>query len=493
MGMSPLPFENDRKVYGTGIRTWQLLQPLLENGHEILVCNYAIPSAYEENFITQIKSDFKISYKQDSSRYRFDYNILSKEDFENTDVLRKLFLNFKPHCVVGCTFYPSFMASVFLNEIRSDIDVVETLSEVPFWADLFGHVMAEAQARAFVDNDDSCLFHYWNSEYNIITTADVFSCVSERQQHALIGELGAVGRLNRHTAGYNFSFNIPCGMPDYEFKHDKNTVRGFSGISDDDFILLWTGGYNTWTDIDTLFASLEKAMEKNQKIKFVSTGGEIPEQDLKTYPRFLSIIDKSKFKNNFIMKGWIKGEDVPNYYFEADAGINIDKDIFEVKYGSKNRILDWMRAGLSVLSSNVCELTDILEKKKVGYTFKPQNPDDLTEKILYLTSHRDEVKQMGLRGKEFGMKYFNFNVTTVPLQKWVEAPEFAPDFKKEKKMFCNREEALKNLQAIVSQQKRMIDERDKRIEELEGIVKKGFFYKIYNCLRIAKRKIFKNI
>ena len=444
--MSPLPFENDRKVYGTGIRTWQFLEPLLKKGHEICVCNYAIPSAYEENFKSQFKSDFIINNTHKGFEYKFNYNILAREDFENIEVLRKLFLNFKPNCIVGCTFYPSYIISKLLSDLRNDSNVDVILSKIPFWADLFGHVMAEAQARAFIDNNDSCLFHYWNSEYNIITTADVFSCVSNRQEYTLIGELGAVGRLNRYTSGYNFSNNIPFGMPDYGFEHKKVVIRGFNDVSADDFIFLWTGGYNTWTDVDTLFAGLEKAMEKNTKIKFVSTGGEIPEQDIETYPRFLSMIAKSKFKKNFIMKGWIAGEDVPNYYFEADVGINIDKNIFEVKFGSKNRILDWMRAGLCVLSSNVCELTEIIEREKIGFTFKPGDADDMAARILYLASHKGEVKQTAKRGKEFGMKYFNFDITTKPLQEWVAAPKFAPDYRKERKMFFDREEALKNLQ-----------------------------------------------
>ena len=39
------------------------------------------------------------------------------------------------------------------------------------------------------------------------------------------------------------------------------------------------------------------------------------------------------------MKGWIDGKDVPNYYFEADIGINIDKDIYEVKLAAKAEYL----------------------------------------------------------------------------------------------------------------------------------------------------------
>jgi len=521
LGMSPLPFENDRKVYGTGIRTWQFILPLLERGHKICVCNYAIPSAYADGFKSKYAKDFIYSMdskgKQDfinsvlaekgegeagesrtggeekSSRYGFEYNVLKKDDFENVELISEIFTRFRPDCIVGCTFYPSYIASRLIHYLKSknkdNTDSVQNISGIPFWADLFGHVMAEAQARAYIDGNDECLFHYWNSEYNIISNADIFSCVSLRQKYALIGELGVVGRLNKYTSGYDFTNIIPCGLPPEEYKHTKKVIRGRDSIKNDDFVVLWTGGYNTWTDVDTLFNGMMLAMEKNSEIKFVSTGGEIPEQDMKTYPRFLSMINSSPYKDRFIMKGWVAGEDVPNYYLEADVGINIDKDIYEVRLGSKNRILDWFRAGLCALSSNVCELTDIIEKEKIGYTFKPYDSNDLSAKLIYLANHPDEVKKTAIAGKKYGLLNFNFNKTTEKLQKWVENPTFSPDRGKERKFFFSREEALKNLEQITLRQKKMIEEREKRISEFEGIVKKGFIYRIYSYLKIVKRKI----
>jgi len=546
LGMSPLPFENDRKVYGTGNRTWQVILPLLEKGFKLCVCNYAIPSAYPQDFKSEFKKDFTYTGSLKRSRkyagsvlpegtglssagnypdetgnncgYGFEYNVLEKNDFENIELISRIFTGFKPDCIIGCTFYPSYIASRLLcylkgngesghDTVRSagdaagnktgskgcgrDADFAKDSGNVPFWADLFGHVMAEAQARAGIDGNDDCLFHYWNSEYNIISIADIFSCVSSRQKYALIGELGAAGRLNRHTSGYDFTGVMPCGIPPDEYiKQTRNIFRGKDGIKKDDFVVLWTGGYNTWTDIDTLFKGLTLAMEKNSKIKFVSTGGEIPEQDMKTYPRFLSMISESHYKDRFIMKGWIAGEDVPDYYLEADVGINIDKDIYEVRLGSKNRILDWFRAGLCVISSNVCELTDIIEKEKIGYTFKPYDYKELAEKLIYLADNPDEAKNTAKAGKEYGQANFNFNKTTEKLQKWAAGPVFSPDRKKTRKMFFKREEALKNLIQITLRQRKMIEKRDRLISELKGIVEKGFIYRMYNYLRIVRRKIF---
>ncbi|MHB1345985.1 MAG: glycosyltransferase family 4 protein [Candidatus Humimicrobiaceae bacterium] len=477
LGMSPLPFENEKKAYGTGIRTWQFVLPLLESGHEICLANYCIPSAYEKDFTSVFAK------KQVSGSYEFIYNMLNAMDFENIQILQKIFSDFAPDCVIGCTFYPSFITSRIINALPKP-------KQVPLWADLFGHVMAEAQARAFMDDSDDCLFHYWNSEFNILTTADIFSCVSSRQSHALTGELGAAGRLNMFTSGYDFSKVIPCGMPEEDFIHDKKVLRGINGINEDDFVVLWTGGYNTWTDVDTLYSGLVKAMEKNPHIKFVSTGGEIPEQDIKTYPHFLELINNGDFSAGFIMNGWIDGKDVPNYYFEADIGINIDKDIYEVRLGSKNRILDWMRAGLCVLSSNVCELVEIMEREKIGYTFKAHDSEDLAAKLVYLAQNRNEAAERAKKAKIYGRKHFSFKNTVNDALDWVKDPVFAPDKFKEKKIFFEKEEALKNCNAIVENQQKMIEDKDERIKELEIFARKNFIHKSYAYIKSAKRKLF---
>jgi glycosyltransferase involved in cell wall biosynthesis len=478
LGMSPMPFENDIKVYGTGIRTWQFAMPLLQSGHSLCIVGYAIPSAYPEGFKSRCQRSFN------AGKYNFEYHILEKTDFESTGALTDIADDFDPDCLVGCTFYPSYMAVKTRKALKE-----KNNKAIPLWADLFGHVMAEAQARAFMDGDDAPLFHYWNSESNIVAEADIFSCVSKRQAYATIGELGALGRLNRHTCGYDFARTIPCGMPSEDFRHERQAIRGKQGITDSNFVILWSGGYNTWTDVDTLYKGLIMAMEKDDSIRFVSTGGEIPEQDINTYPRFLSLINSGKFSDHFVMKGWIPGAEVPDHYFEADIGINIDKDIYEVKLGSKNRILDWFRAGLCVLSSDVCELTEEMSAAGAGFIFRPGDPQGLADMILMLSSHPGKVSKAAAAGRTWGMEEFSFEKTTAPLQEWVKDPRLAPDYGRERKLFSQMQSAVKSLEEISEGQKKMIAERDLQIRELQAIVKGRLPYRTYNYLKKLRRKI----
>jgi hypothetical protein len=123
--------------------------------------------------------------------------------------------------------------------------------------------MAEAQAKAAVDKDDQFLYNYWNQERQVIDKGDIFSCVSTPQLYAVIGELGARGRLNQYTNGYNFAYVILEGFPEFEESaYGNGGIRGRE-VAEDDFVVLWSGGYNTWTDVDTLFQALEGAMKAN--------------------------------------------------------------------------------------------------------------------------------------------------------------------------------------------------------------------------------------
>ena len=47
-GLCPLPFENTRKTYGPGIRTWQFAWSLSRAGHDVTLMAMVIPEVYED-------------------------------------------------------------------------------------------------------------------------------------------------------------------------------------------------------------------------------------------------------------------------------------------------------------------------------------------------------------------------------------------------------------------------------------------------------------
>src|SRR5690606_18542702 len=123
------------------------------------------------------------------------------------------------------------------------------------------------------------LAHFWSRQRTVLRRADKISVSGHKQMYAVIGELGALGRLGYRNAAHNFCSYVPIAADpmflDIDLPVTDKVFRG-SLFPDDAFAVLWTGGYNTWTDIKALAAALTLAMEQVPRLRFVSTGGAIP-------------------------------------------------------------------------------------------------------------------------------------------------------------------------------------------------------------------------
>jgi len=287
--------------------------------------------------------------------------------------------------------------------------------------------MAEGQSKAFRLNEDGPLSTFFNLEYPIICNADIFSAVAESQKWALIGELGLVGRLNRFTDNYEFCHVIPNGIEGPIARPATELIRG-KKVGKDDFLVLWSGGFNTWCDYELLVSALEEVMTKFAHVKFIATGGQINGHDDVSYPRFHRLVSESRHRDKFILEGWIPSELLPHYYWESDIGINVDRDCYEVRLGSKNRILDWISAGLPPVCSRVCELSLLLENAGLGFTYAPGSREALVECLTKLIRmSRKELDALRETVRPKALEHLGFDNIMLPLRTWVRDPRFAPD------------------------------------------------------------------
>src|SRR5579871_3683459 len=155
LGHGPLPFENTQRGFAPGKRTWQLVSPLLQQGHQVCLICSRIPGAYPDSVppVTRQQKDNLLYYS------------LTPEQFYQLGELRRIAQTFDPECVVGITTMPASIAA-------------ELNLPVPLWADLYGSIMAEAQVKAQVYHSDTYLRHFLSMEYGVLMRADRFSSVS---------------------------------------------------------------------------------------------------------------------------------------------------------------------------------------------------------------------------------------------------------------------------------------------------------------------------
>lgn len=395
-------FAREKRLVAMSYRMEQLVEPLVRDGHRMIVCGQ---NPYDPVDV------IKVSERKGLLHYQIDC--------EEKKFLKKVQLihdQFRPDCVIG------------VGRVNA-ILTAKLKIKVPIWIDLFGSAMCEAQSKAFIFDDDHWVKDFWIKDEPFIERADIFSTCGHFQEHFLTGLLSALGRLSKNTYGYRFVYAIPPGIShsDKIHKGRERLLRG-NCLAEEDFVVLWCGGYNVWTDVDVLFSGLEKAFAADNRIKFVSLGGRIEDHDNRTYPRFQRMIAESKYRDRFKLLGWRSHADALRAYSECDLGISIDRYHYEPVYGTRTRLIEMIQNRLPVITTLACELSHVLKDNALALTFSPGDSSGLAENILNF-SREPEVTRKALadRAYAFFEKNFSYEKTTEPLRAWVRNPTTAPD------------------------------------------------------------------
>ncbi len=413
IGVGPLPFYESDRLYGFGIRTWQFTLPLLAAGHRIILvtCEFGI----------QRESGIQTRYRYKPSTFgELEHISLPEPTPRNQNVLltriEDIIKTYKP---VGIITAGSTISTNLAASIKTDL---------PIWMDMFGDLFAEVQAKSPYSNEINEIRFFHQILSRVLIRGDRFSVVSEMQRGAAIGQLGLMGRLNRHTLGEELIWTIPCAF-NGEVAPVKRSPTIFRGkeIAQSDFLILCSGGFNTWTDVETLFECIENAMEKNRRIHCAVTGGAISGHHEDGFNRFRSLISKSPFESRFHLLGWLPTDEMEQITLEADLGINVDLPIYESVLGSRNRILFWMQCGLPTLTTVTTELSQFITGNELALGAPTGDVRALTNQILKVANHPLEIKNMAIKAKRFAYDYFSFEETTQPLLRWAKRPVKASD------------------------------------------------------------------
>lgn len=421
IGNSPLPNENTKSRPAAGLRTYQFLKPLLRDGgvvaesaehafssthkekYEVTLVCIAMPECYEE----------EPGYKEVRQQSEYTEVVISKNDTSLLKRIQDLHDEMHPDAIVSVNTYPSYIAS-------------QISSRAPLWSDLNGWIMAEGQAQAYKKGTNDYLAHYHKMESSIIKRADKLSAVSEPERHALIGELAGAGRLNKESFGYKFAHHIPNGTEWFEGEKDVEDRFGdlMKDVPEDAFVVLWMGGYNTWVDEVNLYKGVTEAMEKCEKLYFVSTGGDIKGLDNKTFSKFKEMIDKSDYRDRFKFLGWVDTDAIPYIYRRADLGLNVDRRCVETLTGARNRINEMMKFGLPVVTTLGSEISYEVPRVGAGIGVASGKHEELADAIT--TIYRDKGFY-GEKGALYIKEKCNYGVVMKPLLEWLENPRPAPD------------------------------------------------------------------
>jgi len=399
LATGPLAQSGARVLSGQCLRTWHFAKPCLNEGIDIDLYTIPIPGANDE------EAD---SLSQQSSYEGFIYTeFLTNNRDKILSELKKFIQERGPYdgCV-GINAYPAALLAALQPG-------------PPFWADLNGWTMAEGQTRAAIVGHNDDFIHFWRMESATVLQADYFSTVTERQGWALYGELAMLGRLVGENAGETLVYTVPNAVhPVYAALNRR--------IDPERYTILWSGGFNTWTDIDMLIGGLARAMDSEPRICFVSTGGAVHGHDEKTYQRFLKQARESLDDNRCKHLGWAPMERVLELHATAYAGLNIDGANIETRFGARNRLTNMMGCGLPVITTAGTEIAEWIAASKLGIVIPPANADALANAILSLVNTPELARSYAEKARSAALQEFAAANTLKEFLTWAKAPRHSP-------------------------------------------------------------------
>lgn len=410
LGVGPLPFEAGQRLHAPGIRTWQIATALAGRRHFITLCVIEFGDFHAEDKPGKGQTAIRQDVGLNISMIRLKYHPTN-----TTSSIRTLHSATRFAAVVSTTD--------IMNAVTADLNL-----EIPSWLDYNGDPFAEKQLQARLYQHDGSLLPQWQLYLKGLAAGDRFSVCSEPQRHALIGQLGFAGRLTGKTSGEDMVQVLPnCSRVMSERTPRRTVPLKGNQVPASAFLVLWSGGYNTWSDPDTLFHGLEAAMRANGSVHFATTGGAINGHDNRSFQAFQDLVDKSQYRDRFIFLGWVPTEEVGAYYEQADLAVYTDRYSVEGELGTRTRLVDWIQYKTPIACTELCELSKDLAAEQLILTFKIGDADGLAEAIRQSAAKLDEGRNRAGRAKEWFDTNYDEKAVLAPLLKWAESPRFAKD------------------------------------------------------------------
>ncbi len=266
---------------------------------------------------------------------------------------------------------------------------------------------------------------------------DFLLCASERQRDFWLGALASLGRVN--TAVYDADPSlrslvdtVPFGLPGEPPRRTRAAVKGvLPGIGAGDELLLWGGGVYNWFDPLTLIRAVDWLRSDRPAVRLLFLGmrhpnPKVPEMGMASAARALSADLGLTGTHVFFNEEWVDYADRQNYLLDADVGVSTHLDHVETQLSFRTRVLDYLWAGLPVVTTAGDALADLVSARGLGVAVPAGDVDALAAalgRVLGDVAFRDECRaNVAALAPEFA-----WPVVLAPLLAFCRAPRRAPD------------------------------------------------------------------
>jgi glycosyltransferase involved in cell wall biosynthesis len=267
--------------------------------------------------------------------------------------------------------------------------------------------------------------------------ADLLLCASEKQRDFWLGALGALGRLNPTTYDEDATLHslltvVPFGLPAERPERRCAALKGVvPGIDVGDEVLLWGGGIYNWFDPLTLLHAVDRLRMQRPRVRLYFLGLKHPNPDAPTMRMAVQareLSDRLGLTGRFVFfnEGWVDYDARADYLLDADVGVTTHVEHVETAYSFRTRVLDYLWAGLPVVTTTGDTFADLAEREGFGLTVPPGDVGALEQALFRLLD--DEALAAGCRERSAAVaRRFVWDDVLEPVVRFCRAPRRAPD------------------------------------------------------------------
>ena len=224
---------------------------------------------------------------------------------------------------------------------------------------------------------------------------------SKEAERFLVREIAQTPGKVSYIAPFPGSAFIPA-------KKDDRIMQRFMGS----FNLLYVGKVRSKEEFGLFIETAQRLIGMGLRdIIFIIAGDGEGLDDLKKE------IDRLGLYDNIFLEGKTAPEDLPGYFYAADALICADMIDMSVSYRPPEQIINYLAAGKPIAAAAGGEGKEIIRKAGCGLTSEPEDADGFFDNIVKLyKTPKEELIRMGQKGSLYQLRHYNFETAMEELE-----------------------------------------------------------------------------
>jgi glycosyltransferase involved in cell wall biosynthesis len=273
-----------------------------------------------------------------------------------------------------------------------------------------------------------------------LARADLVLCATARQRALWIGHLAALGRVNPVVYDADPAHDlsgllavVPFGVPEAPPRAGDRAMvsAAVPGIGPDDELVLWGGGLYDWFDPDTVIRAVGRLATTRPRLRLLFLGGAHPAQagvGAGTAARARALAEELGLLGTAVhfYSGWVPHADRDRWLGSALVGVSAHHAHVETEFSFRTRIVDYLWAGLPVVTTDGDALGARLQGAGAGIAVPEADVDAYTAALGELLEDAGRRAAAAAAARELAGD-FGWDRVAAPLVDFCAAPRRAPD------------------------------------------------------------------